>query len=154
MKRLHVHIHVEDLAASIRFYASLFGGPPSQLHDDYAKWSLEDPLVNFAISRRGFAGGLDHLGIEVEDDGALGEVTARLAAAGNRVVTQKDTACCYARSDKAWVKDPQGIAWETFFTRAPIPAGSGQGEAASCCGDSTCAATPGSASQQEAVCCP
>lgn len=148
MKRLHVHVHVEDLASSVRFYSSLFGAPPSLLHVDYAKWSLEDPLVNFAISRRGSAGGLDHLGIEVEDDEGLAEITARLSGAGQRLVREKDAACCYARSDKAWVTDPQGIAWETFLTRAEIPAET----AGSCCSDTACG-TEAPAARHDDVCC-
>lgn len=140
MKRLHVHVHVEDLAASIRFYASLFGTPPNLLHDDYAKWSLEDPAVNFAISERGGAAGLDHLGIQVDNTEALAAITGRLAAAGMKPVEQADTTCCYAHSDKTWVNDPQGIAWETFVTHKEIATTSTEGGAASCCGNTTCGA--------------
>lgn len=138
MKRLHVHVHVEDLAASIRFYVSLFGAPPSLLHDDYAKWSLNDPRVNFAISQRGGEAGLDHLGIQVEDAEALAAITQRLAAAGMVPLEQSDTTCCYARSDKTWLNDPQGLAWETFVTHEEIAASDREGGAASCCGDATC----------------
>ena len=116
MKRLHVHVSVGDLAESIRFYATLFGEQPSVLKDDYAKWMLDDPRVNFAISRRGRAAGLDHLGIQVEDGEELAEVSRRLESAERPIVEQTAAACCYARGDKAWISDPQGIAWETFHT--------------------------------------
>jgi len=151
MKRLHVHVHVQDLTASIRFYASLFGVPPSLLHHDYAKWTLEDPRVNFAISQRGGVAGLDHLGIQVDDAGALAEITDRLTAAGITPVEQADTTCCYAQSDKAWVNDPQGLAWETFVTHKEIAATSNEAAAASCCGDTTCG-VPAKAAGAAACC--
>lgn len=116
MKRLHVHVSVGDLADSVRFYSAMFGEEPTVLKDDYAKWMLEDPRVNFAVSRRGRAGGLDHLGIQVDSGEELAEVSRRLASAERPLVEQTDAACCYARSDKSWVSDPQGIAWETFHT--------------------------------------
>jgi len=136
MKRLHVHISVDDLAASVDFYATLFGTAPSTLKSDYAKWSLDDPRVNFAISKRARAAGLDHLGIQVDGDDELREVAARLAASGARVFEQTDAACCYARSDKAWVSDPQGIAWETFRSHGEITVYGEDGREASasaCC---------------------
>lgn len=114
MKRLHVHVKVSDLDQSIRFYSTLFGIAPGVTKGDYAKWMLEDPRVNFAISTRGAEAGLDHLGIQVEDDAELAEIAARLKEAGRPVLEQEATTCCYAQSDKAWVADPQGIAWETF----------------------------------------
>ena len=116
MKRLHVHVAVDDLAESIRFYNTLFGTEPSVRQPDYAKWMLEDPRVNFAISTRGRAAGLHHLGMQVESEGELREVARRLAEANRPVLEQKDTACCYARGDKAWSVDPQGVRWETFLT--------------------------------------
>lgn len=116
MKRLHVHLSVADLPASVRFYAALFGAPPTVTHPDYAKWMLDDPRVNFAISRRGAAPGLDHLGIQVETPDELAGAYARLRAAGGPVLEQGATTCCYARSEKAWITDPQGVAWETFLT--------------------------------------
>jgi catechol 2,3-dioxygenase-like lactoylglutathione lyase family enzyme len=116
MKRLHVHVAVDDLAQSIRFYSTLFGTGPSVEKLDYAKWMLEDPRVNFAISTRGHAAGLDHLGIQVESEAELAEIGGRLAAAGAETREQHETTCCYARSNKRWVKDPAGIAWETFHT--------------------------------------
>lgn len=116
MKRLHVHVSVEDLAHSIGFYSALFASEPSVVKSDYAKWMLEDPRVNFAISTRGRAAGLDHLGIQVETGEELQEVYARLRKAGGNVVEQGQTTCCYATSEKSWIDDPAGIAWETFHT--------------------------------------
>src|SRR5215510_9673493 len=116
MKRLHVSVAVSDLDNSIRFYATLFGAEPTVLKSDYAKWMLEDPRVNFSISSRGTHKGVDHLGIQVEDDAELAAVAGRLARAGESVHEQKATTCCYARSNKAWVHDPEGVAWETFHT--------------------------------------
>jgi catechol 2,3-dioxygenase-like lactoylglutathione lyase family enzyme len=116
MKRLHVHLAVTDLAQSVRFYSGLFGSEPSVLKHDYAKWMLDDPRVNFAVSVRGHRPGLDHLGIQAEAAGELDEVARRLKAAGRPVIEQRGVSCCYARSDKAWVTDPEGISWESFFT--------------------------------------
>jgi len=116
MKRLHVHVAVKDLADSVRFYSTLFGVRPSVLEADYAKWMLDDPRVNFAISKRGQPPGLDHLGLQVESDEELREVADQLRAAGQDVLEQKNAACCYTRSDKAWVSDPQGLRWESFRT--------------------------------------
>ncbi len=116
MKRMHLHVSVPDLAQSIQFYATLFGSPPSVVKDDYAKWMLEDPRVNFAISRRGGAAGVDHIGVQVESAAELAELAGRLKAAGERTIDQRATTCCYARSDKSWVTDPSGVRWETFFT--------------------------------------
>jgi len=116
MKRLHVHVAVEDLGKSVGFYSTLFGAEPSVVKPDYAKWMLDDPKVNFAISSRGRAGGVDHLGIQVESDGELRELAGRLKAAGETTRDQEAAICCYAQSNKAWVNDPSGIRWETFFT--------------------------------------
>lgn len=116
MKRLHVHVSVRDLDQSVRFYSMLFAAAPAVVKADYAKWMLEDPRVNFAISTRGGESGLDHLGIQVENPGELREVYARLQQADRPVLEQDATICCYAKSKKAWVADPQGIAWETFLT--------------------------------------
>ena len=116
MKRLHVHVSVADLDQSVRFYATLFAAAPTVLKHDYAKWMLEDPRVNFAISKRGGAAGVQHLGIEAEDSAELAEVYDRLKQAERPIVAQPATTCCYAKSDKQWIADPQGIAWETFLT--------------------------------------
>ena len=117
MKRLHVHVSVDDLAQSIRFYSTLFAAEPTVLQDDYAKWMLDDPRVNFAISKRGGGvAGISHLGIQAEDEGELAEVYDRLNRAERPIVEAKGTTCCYARSDKQWIADPQGVPWETFFT--------------------------------------
>lgn len=115
MKRLHVHIAVDDLNKSIGFYSRLFGSEPSVIRPDYAKWMLEDPMVNLAISQRG-GRGVDHLGVQVESDGELRELAARLRAAGETTRDQEATTCCYAKSNKSWVNDPSGVRWETFFT--------------------------------------
>ena len=116
MKRLHVHVAVDNLARSISFYSTLFGAEPVVLKDDYAKWMLDDPRVNFAISDRAAVAGVDHLGIQVESTVELAELAGRLKAAGEITRDQRATTCCYAESDKAWVNDPNGLRWETFFT--------------------------------------
>lgn len=117
MKRLHVHVGVTDLDGSIRFYSTLFGTGPTVAKDDYAKWMLEDPRVNFAISSGAHAAkGIEHLGIQVESGDELGEVYARLKAADRPVLEEGATTCCYAKSEKSWIADPDGILWEAFFT--------------------------------------
>ncbi len=116
MKRLHVHVAVDDLTHSIGFYSALFAAEPSVIKTDYAKWMLDDPRVNFAISTRGRQAGLDHLGIQVENDDELKEIYARLHKAGGNIIEQGQTACCYAKSEKSWIDDPAGISWETFLT--------------------------------------
>jgi hypothetical protein len=121
MKRLHVHVGVHDLAQSIRFYSALFAAQPAVKKDDYAKWMLDDPRVNFAISTRGKKGGLDHLGIQTENAEELEELGSRLAQAEVSVLPQKNASCCYAKGDKYWTIDPQGIAWESFHTLDSIP---------------------------------
>lgn len=120
MKRLHVHVAVEDLAKSRAFYSTLFGVEPTVLERDYAKWMLDDPRVNFAISERGRAGGVDHLGLQVETADELADIATRLKQAQQTVVSETDAACCYARSDKEWAVDPQGIRWESFLTHGQI----------------------------------
>ena len=119
MKRLHVHVSVDDLAQSIRFYSTLFAAEPTVLKSDYARWMLDDPRVNFAIStgcRTGDAAGFSHLGIQAEDEIELAEVYDRLSQAERPIVEQRATTCCYAKSDKQWITDPQGVPWETFLT--------------------------------------
>jgi predicted enzyme related to lactoylglutathione lyase len=129
MKRLHVHVSVDDIPHSIGFYSALFAAGPTVIKADYAKWMLDDPRVNFAISTRGRQAGLDHLGIQVENADELQEVYARLRNAGGNVIEQGQTACCYAKSEKSWIDDPAGIAWETFLTTGESTTyGDGTGE--------------------------
>ena len=129
MKRLHVHVAVDDLVQSIGFYSALFAAQPVVTKPDYAKWMLDDPRVNFAISARGRPAGLDHLGIQVEDTDELQEIYARLRNAPASVIEQGETACCYAKSEKSWIDDPAGIAWETFLTTGEsITYGDGTGQ--------------------------
>lgn len=117
MKRLHVHVAVDDLDRSVAFYANLFAAAPTVLKPDYAKWMLDYPTVNFAISARGGKAGVEHLGIQVEDASELAEVYARLDKADAPVVEEGATTCCYAKSEKSWITDPQGVVWETFLTQ-------------------------------------
>ncbi len=121
MKRFHVHVGVKDLQQSIDFYSALFAVAPSVVKDDYAKWMLDDPRINFAISTRSGKAGLDHLGLQVDSDAELTQVEAQLKHASPEVIDQKGTACCYAESDKHWVQDPSGIAWEAFHTLGTVP---------------------------------
>jgi catechol-2,3-dioxygenase len=121
MKRFHVHVAVHDLPQSIRFYSALFGTAPSIEKGDYAKWMLDDPRVNFAISTRANKAGLDHLGIQAESGAELEELGSRLAQADVSVLPQKSASCCYAKSDKYWTLDPQGLAWESFHTLDSVP---------------------------------
>jgi catechol 2,3-dioxygenase-like lactoylglutathione lyase family enzyme len=141
MKRLHVNLAVKDLEQSVQFYSTLFSVEPTVLKPDYAKWMLDDPRVNFSISSRGEDRGLDHLGIQVDSREELAEIAERLESAGEGVYDQGEAHCCYAHSHKAWVRDPEGLAWETFFTfgadtvygegmLAPEPAASRK----TCCG--------------------
>jgi len=116
MKRLHVHVSVDDLAHSVRFYSTLFAAPPSVVEADYAKWMLEDPRVNFAVPTRSARKGVEHFGIQVETRDELAEVYGRLRAADRPVLEEGHTVCCYARSEKAWIADPQGVPWEAFLT--------------------------------------
>lgn len=121
MKRLHLHVSVDDLAQSIGFYSTLFGVAPSVVQTDYAKWMLDDPRVNFAISDRASTTGVDHLGIQADTPEELRSIAARLKAAGEVTLDQAATNCCYARSDKSWVNDPSGLRWETFHTLDDAP---------------------------------
>ena len=121
MKRFHVHVAVEDLAASIRFYSTVFGIPPTTEKSDYAKWMMEDPRINFAISQRGIKPGLDHLGLQAETDDELAEMRGRIGTAEIAALDQNNATCCYAQSNKYWITDPQGIAWETFHTLDSVP---------------------------------
>ena len=121
MKRFHVHLHVDDLSRSIGFYSKLFAAEPVRVEGDYAKWLLDDPAVNFAISTRGAQPGIDHVGIQTDDPAELAALKARAEAADLALLDEGATTCCYARSEKHWVTDPQGIAWEHFHTLADIP---------------------------------
>lgn len=145
MKRFHVHMHVDDLAKSIAFYSKLFAAEPARVETDYAKWMLEDPRVNFAISTRGDKPGVDHLGFQVDEADELAELKARAQGADMALLDEGATTCCYARSDKHWITDPQGVAWEHFHTLGNIPVFN---EAA--------AQQPAKTTQQpaQAVCCP
>jgi catechol 2,3-dioxygenase-like lactoylglutathione lyase family enzyme len=144
MKRLHVHVSVDDLDQSIGFYSTLFATQPSVVKTDYAKWMLEDPRVNFAISARGRKHvGVDHLGIQVEDETELSEVYERLQAAEGPVLQQGAVTCCYHRSEKSWITDPAGVNWEAFLTRGEATV-YGQGgfraaQASACCGEAPAA---------------
>jgi len=136
MSRLHVHIAVDNLEHNIRFYTALFGSEPAVSKPDYAKWDLADPAVNFAISSRGSRAGLDHVGIQADSDAELAAIRERLEQADIAGREQLGTACCYARSDKYWTQDPQGIAWETFHTLGSIPTfntGEAEAVAGGCC---------------------
>jgi lactoylglutathione lyase len=121
MKRFHAHVSVADLAEGVRFYSALFGTPPSVQKDDYAKWQIDDPRVNFAISARGAQPGLDHLGIQTDSDAELEALHGQLETAELALHSESEVACCYARSNKHWVQDPSGIAWETFHTLGNVP---------------------------------
>lgn len=116
MKRLHVHVGVNDLDQSIGFYSTLFGAEPTVVKSDYAKWMLEDPRVNFAISSGNAHRGVEHLGIQAESQDELKDVYDRLKAADRPVLEEGATTCCYAKSEKSWIADPQGVVWEAFFT--------------------------------------
>lgn len=133
MKRMHIHISVDDLAQSTAFYSQLFGAAPTVQHPDYAKWQLDDPRVNFAISQRGAAPGLDHLGIQVDSAAELDALESRLHAAGMAPLNEPGATCCYARSDKHWVQDPSGIAWEAFHTLGSAPTFHASQDRAACC---------------------
>jgi catechol 2,3-dioxygenase-like lactoylglutathione lyase family enzyme len=121
MKRFHVHAHVEDLKASVAFYSKLFAAEPTRLESDYAKWMIEDPRINFAISTRGAKTGVDHLGFQTDNQEELAELKQRAQSADMTILDEGEVSCCYARSDKHWVTDPQGIAWEQFHTLDSIP---------------------------------
>lgn len=136
MKRFHVHMHVDDLTKNIAFYSAMFGQEPARTETDYAKWMLQDPPVNFAISTRGDKPGVDHLGIQVESAEELAALKANATKADMALLDEGETTCCYARSDKYWVTDPQGVAWEQFQTLDSIPVFSQKAAApagAACC---------------------
>ena len=156
MKRMHVHVSVENLTGAVSFYSALFNAKPAVLKGDYAKWMLDDPHMNFAISTRGRQPGLDHLGIQVESQDELHEVYARLHQAGGALVEQGQTSCCYAKSEKSWIDDPAGISWETFHTTGDSTEygdGSGEREARVAHGKSCCAPETKAAVAAKTACC-
>ena len=155
MKRFHAHLHVDDLSQSIAFYSKLFAANPTRVEADYAKWMLEDPRVNFAISKRGAKPGLDHFGLQTDDAAELAELKARAEAADMALLDEGNTTCCYARSEKHWVTDPQGIAWEHFHTLGDIPVfneAAPSSAAGACC--TPAAAAPAPAAPRAACCGP
>ena len=145
MKRFHVHVAVKDLESSIRFYSALFGAEPSVTKSDYAKWMVDDPRINFAISQRGSGIGVNHLGLQVDSDDELELLRAQAERADLVAAAEKDVRCCYARGSKYWYTDPQGVAWETYHTLEQLEFFQGEQEqeapgaaaAPSCCGPST-----------------
>ena len=139
MKRFHVHVAVANLAANVRFYTDLFGATPTVERPDYAKWMLDDPRVNFAISSRGHKAGVNHLGFQAEDEAELEELSARATAtSGSAVLRETGAACCYAKSDKYWVLDPQGLAWEHFHTLGEVPIFGGDSTTVQADGEEKC----------------
>lgn len=166
MKRFHVHVAVGDLEQSTRFYSAMFGMPPTVLRTDYAKWMLDDPRVNFAISARASAAGVNHLGFQADSEEELEEIHTRLQSADTAITAEKGANCCYAKSDKYWVQDPTGIAWESFRSLNTIPfygedshKGADGGEesseggcSTSCCPTSPVAAKPVEGTTAKACC--
>jgi catechol 2,3-dioxygenase-like lactoylglutathione lyase family enzyme len=149
MKRLHIHVGVENLDESVKFYNALFGAEPSKVKPDYAKWMLEDPHVNFAISTRAGKSGVDHLGIQVDSAEELDALRGQIADAEIAALDEGETTCCYAKSDKSWVTDPAGIAWEAYHTMedAQMFSGKMQEEKSACC-------VPESKPEKTACCAP
>ncbi len=150
MKRFHVHVAVPDVDQGIRFYSTLFGSEPAVRKSDYAKWMLDDPRLNFAISHRGGSAGINHFGLQVESADDLAAMRTQLEAADRAVVEEKNASCCYALSDKYWVTDPAGIAWETFHSLGQIPMYGEAAAAGSDPGGACCA--PGSGAKAQAGC--
>src|SRR5215831_13597814 len=163
MKRFHVHVAVDDLSKSIAFYSAMFGEQPTVLKTDYAKWMLDDPRVNFAISSRGLTTGVNHLGFQAEDEAELEAIHANLERADTVVVPEKGALCCYAKSDKYWVTDPQGIAWESFRSLGSIPlygdheasepGAHAATERGACCASTSSADRSGERTEKTAGCC-
>ena len=136
MKRFHVHVAVPDLQKGIRFYSTMFGAEPTVVKEDYAKWMIEDPRINFAISQRGGASGINHLGFQVDESSDLEDIHSRLHAADAGITQEKNVSCCYARSDKYWVTDPAGVPWESFHSLGNVPFYRGEtkeAEKGACC---------------------
>ena len=154
MKRFHVHVGVADLDASIRFYSTLFGAAPAVAKVDYAKWMLDDPRINFAISQRGSRHGVNHLGIQVDSDGELAAMREQLATADAGMTVEEGANCCYAKSDKVWTTDPQGVAWETFHSLGAIPFFDGEASGTTGCGGVAPAEGAASPASKAACCTP
>lgn len=155
MKRFHVHLHVDDLAKNIGFYSQLFAQEPARVESDYAKWMLDDPPVNFAISTRGAGRGVDHFGIQADSAEELEALKSSAETARLILEDQGETSCCYARSEKYWITDPQGLAWEHFHTLGTIPTyGESHGAAASQATAPTCCAPPVKAPAPTSCCTP
>ena len=161
MKRFHVHVAVNDLESSIRFYSALFGADPTVTKTDYAKWMIEDPRINFAISERGTRTGVNHLGLQVDSDDELEVLRAQAERGSSVTATESNVSCCYARGNKYWYTDPQGVAWETYHTLEQVEFfGAEKGAAqksessagSGCCGPQSAVAA-GSAPQKSASCC-
>ena len=157
MKRFHLHVAVDNLDQSIQFYSALFASAPTVQKTDYAKWMLDDPRVNFAISRRGADIGVNHLGIQVDSDDELKHMQSRLALVQADVAQEVGVACCYAKSDKYWVTDPSGLAWETFHSLGSIPVFGGVEEAVEQSDakavDNGCCIPLKPSAQKDAACC-
>lgn len=155
MKRFHVHVNVQDLDQSIRYYSRLFDAQPSVREDDYAKWMLDDPKVNFAISQRDRTPGIGHLGLQADEPAELERIGARLKAADAMLLAESNTTCCYAQSDKYWSEDPQGVRWESFYTRGAATHYSKPGASTACCGphEAAPAASCCGAGADAAACC-
>lgn len=162
MKRFHVHVAVPDLQAGIRFYSTMFGTQPAVVKDDYAKWMLEDPRVNFAISHRGGKAGINHLGFQVDEASELDDIHSRLQAADSEVMEEKNVSCCYAKSDKYWITDPAGVPWESFRSLGTVPFYDGDAdetEKDACCVPAASVKDAGSccgsprAAEKKAACC-
>ena len=151
MKRFHVHVHVDDLQKNIAFYSAMFNAQPTRVEGDYAKWMLEDPRINFAISSRGRAPGVGHLGFQVDSEEELAALKSQAKNADMALLDQGETSCCYARSDKYWVTDPQGVAWEQFHTLGNIPLFDGEEGAA--CGTSCCPTDKAAEAPKAKSCC-
>lgn len=149
MKRMHINVGVENLDQSIKFYSALFGEQPVKVKSDYAKWMVEDPRINFAITTRSGKTGVDHLGLQVEEDSELEELRERLKQADLSVFDEGETVCCYARSDKTWVQDPSGIAWEAYKTMEDVQLFSGAEKAAI----TSATATASAGAEEESACC-
>lgn len=152
MKRLHVHLSVDNLQQNIEFYSTMFGSRPTLEHEDYAKWMLDDPRVNFAISNRSEKLGLDHLGIQAENDEELKNIKQQLDDTQAPIEEQEGTSCCYSRSDKYWVTDPQGIAWESFHSLSEIPTFNEQKDKVEESSSSACCPPPAEDTKKSSCC--